>query len=104
MSTTATALAAHQSDCKHLNFKASVDVGRLSHDPGGPITGYTADVRVNCADCGLAFRFVGIAAGNHYAEPRVSMDGTELRAPIEPAIHEKFAPIARYVMPPREVN
>lgn len=87
--------------CSHLNFKASVNVGRLSHDEGGPITGYTADVRVNCAECGLAFRFIGLAAGNHYAEPRVSMDGTELRAPIEPALHDKFSPRAHYAIPPK---
>ena len=90
--------------CEHMNFKASVNVGRLSHDDGGPVTGYTADVRVNCAKCGMAFRFIGLPAGNHFAEPRVSMDGTELRAPIEPAVHDRFAPMARYEIPPRATN
>lgn len=47
--------------CQHMNFKADVNVGRLSHEDGGPITGYTADVKINCADCGLAFRFIGLA-------------------------------------------
>ena len=87
--------------CEHMNFDASVGVGRLSHDEGGPITGYTADIKVRCRDCGLPFRFIGIAAGNHFAEPRVSVDGTELRAPLEPATHDKFAPMASYMMPPR---
>lgn len=85
--------------CEHLNFKANVRVGRLTKEDGGPVTGYCADVQVTCAECGLPFRFIGLEAGNHFAEPRVSVDGTELRAPIEPATHEKFAPRASYTFP-----
>lgn len=88
--------------CEHMNFAANVSVGRLTKDDSGPVTGYTADVTVKCAECGLPFRFVGLAAGNHFAEPRVSIDGTELRAPIEPASHETFAARASYTMPPTE--
>lgn len=71
--------------CKHMNFKADVCVARLSDREGGPIIGYTADIRVKCADCGLPFRFSGVLPGSHPVEPRVSVDATELRAPIEPA-------------------
>lgn len=42
-----------------------------------------------------------LAAAYHHSEPRVSVDGLELRAPLEPAIHEKFIAAARYTMPPR---
>lgn len=87
--------------CAHENFEATVNVGRLSHDDGGTVTGYTAGVSIKCAQCGLPFRFLGVAAGNHYAEPRVSIDGAELRAPIEPAEHEVFHPSASYTLPPR---
>ena len=87
--------------CEHKNFAAQVNVGRLSEKEGGPITGYTAEVSVKCADCGLPFRFIGLPAGNHFAEPRVSVDGLELRAPLEPATHERFLPHAAYTMPPR---
>jgi hypothetical protein len=87
--------------CEHNNFAAQVGVGRLSKVEDGPITGYTAEVTVKCADCGLPFRFIGLAAGNHFAEPRVSVDGLELRAPLEPATHERFAPVSVYTMPPR---
>jgi hypothetical protein len=87
--------------CAHQNFKANVAVGRLTQRDNGPVIGYTADVTVTCAECGLPFRFIGVSAGNHYSEPRVSIDGTELRAPLEPATHEKFAPAASYTMPPR---
>ncbi len=90
--------------CAHEYFKASVRVGRLSQEESGPITGYTADVKVMCAECGLPFRFVGVAAGSSFAEPRVSIDGTELRAPLEPATHQKFLPMASYAMPPRRTN
>lgn len=90
--------------CEHLNFRADVKVGRLSETDGGPITGYCADVTVKCADCGLPFRFIGLAAGNHHSEPRVSIDGTELRAPIEPATHQRFAASAAYTMPPRATH
>ena len=87
--------------CAHEEFRASVNVGRLTRTEGGPVTGYTTDIRVTCAQCELPFRFVGVAASNHHSEPRVSVDGLELRAPIESATHEKFAPMASYVMPPR---
>lgn len=87
--------------CEHINFKANVRVGRLTKTDEGPVTGYSADVTVACADCGLPFRFIGLDAGNHYAEPRVSIDGTELRAPLEPATHDKFAPRASYAIPPK---
>ena len=73
------------STCQHENFEALCDIGRLFAEVGGPITGYTIGVRVKCRDCALPFRFIGIAAGNHFAEPRVSIDGCELRAALEAA-------------------
>lgn len=90
--------------CLHMNFRSKVAVLRLSHVEGGPITGYAADVSINCVECGLAFRFAGLPAGNSHTEPRVSIDGTELRAPIEPASHEKFAPVASYTFPGRATH
>lgn len=87
--------------CQHMNFECRADVGRLSEIEGGPITGYTVGITVKCRDCGLPFRFIGLPAGNHFAEPRVSMDGIELRAPLEPATHVKFQARASYVLPPR---
>lgn len=71
--------------CQHKQFCASVEVGRLSKNENGPITGYTADVRIKCAECGLPFRFIGIECGSSPFAPKVSVDATELRAPIEPA-------------------
>lgn len=71
--------------CEHLNFEASVRVGRLTETEGGPVTGYTADVGIVCADCRLPFRFVGLPAGLLRDAPTVSADALELRAPLEPA-------------------
>lgn len=70
--------------CPHACFAASVEMTRLAKVAGGPPTGYAADVRVRCADCGLPFRFVGLGSGVSSREPRVSPDGTELRAPMVP--------------------
>ncbi|MFT9016454.1 MAG: hypothetical protein ABF990_12050 [Acetobacter sp.] len=75
--------------CQHENFIAQVDVNRLRKGEGDPVTDYSADVRIKCADCGLAFRFMGLECGNNRFEPKVSVDATELRIPIEPDyVHE----------------
>ena len=70
--------------CEHMRFLSEAKVMRLT-DNGGIVTGYTVDIRIKCDDCGLPFRFLGLEAGSHYAEPRVSVDALELRAPLEPA-------------------
>lgn len=93
---------ASREPCKHENFSANVAVGRLSHNDGGPITGYVANVTVKCVQCGLPFRFIGLSAGGYPTEPRVSIDGTELRAPLEPATHARFLPSATYTLPSRK--
>lgn len=90
----------NQEKCAHEEFAAEVRVGRLSEKEGGPITSYQADVKVSCVQCGVRMRFIGLAAGNHFAEPRVSVDGTELRAPLEPALHDVFQASASYTLPP----
>lgn len=68
--------------CDHPNFEAVVSVNRIV-DKGR----FTADVHVRCAKCGVRFRWLGFAAGLHPTEARVSVDGFELRAPIEPDGH-----------------
>jgi hypothetical protein len=71
--------------CDHPNFKCDANIFRLTDGEGGPVTGYTADIRIKCSECGLPFRFRGLPAGSHFAEPTVSADALELRAPLEPA-------------------
>ena len=82
--------------CEHMNFRSHVNIGRLTKGDGGPVTHYTADVTIFCADCEMPFRFVGLPAGYHFAEPRVSIDRLELRAPIEPAEYPVLASSTSY--------
>lgn len=71
--------------CPHENFHAHVDVNRLSSEEGGPITAYSAEVRLRCMDCDEQFRFIGCPAGLLPDRPAVSVDESELRIPIRPA-------------------
>jgi hypothetical protein len=69
--------------CPHENFAAKVDCNRLTGE-GGKVTGYSADVRINCNDCGLPFEFVGVSAGFSPKQPMCDVSAQELRAPIRP--------------------
>jgi hypothetical protein len=71
--------------CPHEDFSATVEVNRLTSTEGGPVTAYAADIRVSCADCGEAFRWIGVKAGLMPDRPMVSVDESVLRAPIRPA-------------------
>lgn len=62
-----------------------VEVNRLTTTEGGPVTGYRADIRVQCAHCGEPFRWMGVPAGLLSGRPSCSVDESELRAPIRPA-------------------
>mgnify|MGYP001006398901 CR=1 FL=1 len=71
-------------DCVHMNFAASVGVGRLTQTEGGPVTGYVAEIRVNCADCGKRFQFLGLEPGYDNQGARVSLDGLEANIALAP--------------------
>jgi hypothetical protein len=70
--------------CTHENFDAAVGVHRLTHVDGGPVTGYSAEVRIRCTHCGVPFEFLGLQPGIDTQGARVSMDGQELRIAITP--------------------
>lgn len=70
--------------CEHMNFAATVGVGRLSKEEGGPITSYMADVRIRCADCGRPFQFLGLKPGIDTGGAAVSIDGLEARIALCP--------------------
>ena len=74
-------------DCKHLDFKAEVDVNRLQAEEGGPVTNYSASVRIACADCGMQFEFAGFGVGMSMYEPLCNVDGTEVHLPIKEPGH-----------------
>jgi hypothetical protein len=77
--------------CPHVDFDVFAEVHRhVDRDPKqGEIlsaTGFHVDLKVCCRDCGESFVWVGrMPIGVSPGEPRVSVDGTELRAPIRPA-------------------
>lgn len=71
------------STCNHENHAAQVGVFALTPTEGGPVTAYTADIRVSCAsDCGLPFGFPGVPVGSSPRFPTTSPDATELRVPL----------------------
>jgi hypothetical protein len=49
--------------CPHLNFNACVTVNRLAATDDGPVAGYSADITVECRDCGEPFRWAGLPSG-----------------------------------------
>ena len=71
--------------CEHADFHVHASVNRLTEVEGGPVTGYMAELTVRCADCGEKFRWVGCPAGSSMQQPMVSIDETEMRAPIRPS-------------------
>lgn len=75
-------------ECEHLNFASTVRINRLTNvrmPTGGPVTGYMADIRVQCVDCSEPFRWRCAQHGVDFHGPSVSADGMELRAPLRPA-------------------
>ena len=65
--------------CLHEHTQISADVARIE-DEGV----FMADLRIQCADCGEPFRFLGLPYGLSFQHPALSPDGLELRAPMEP--------------------
>ena len=70
--------------CPHENFTRRFDVHRITDGEGGPVRNYFADIAISCTDCGLPFHFVGLPSGLSFTRPMVSVDATEMRAPIAP--------------------
>ena len=81
--------------CAHMDFAVTAEINRIGtlDDPAtdGIPTSYMADIRVACAECGEPFQWLGLPVGVNYDRPMVSVDGTEIRAPIWPA-HEPPGP------------
>jgi hypothetical protein len=73
-------------DCKHERFLTSSKVFRLKEsDESEEITGYSADIKIHCTECGQAFEFIGVPMGHSPIQPMVNADCTELRIPIRPS-------------------
>lgn len=72
--------------CVHEDFEAAVEVNRLTdHEGDEEVVGYSADIRVACANCREPFRWTGLKAGLSPARPMCSVDETVMLAPLRPA-------------------
>jgi hypothetical protein len=71
--------------CDHENFISNVEVNRLQRsDEDSTIVGFSADIRIRCVACDEPFVFHGVPIGLLSDRPCISVDGTELRAPLRP--------------------
>lgn len=71
--------------CEHKDFVASVDVNRIEPGDGdGGRLRFTVDLRVQCADCDLPFRFLGLPSGLDMNGAAVSINGEEACLAIAP--------------------
>ena len=75
-------------NCKHRSFRGTIGVNRLRTVDEGPVTHYSADVKIECGECGQHFVFQGLPSGLSPYEPRASLEGTTLQAPIMPVGEE----------------
>lgn len=66
--------------CAHENFRAQVDVARLE-DSGR----FSAEIRIECVDCGVPFQFLGLPIGIDLNGATISADGLEARIAIAAA-------------------
>ena len=65
--------------CPHEQFNAIVAVARFEDSKG-----FMADIRIQCAQCGAQFEFLGLEPGVDNQGARVSIDGKEARIAITP--------------------
>lgn len=72
--------------CPHENFDVFANVNRIiASDTDPTVIGYSADLKVNCRDCGEPFRWTGLRAGLSPAHPMCSLDEITMSAPLRPA-------------------
>jgi hypothetical protein len=69
--------------CEHPDFSAEVEVNRIVRNLS--VAGYSASIKVWCAECHEQFRWIGVQAGARGDRPMCSIDESELRAPLRPA-------------------
>lgn len=65
--------------CKHEDFAAEVNVIRIE-DTGR----FQADIKINCTQCGIPMRFLGLPRGLDMNGAAVSFDGCEARLCVHP--------------------
>ena len=66
---------------------------RLSENEGGPVTGFRANVKINCSECGQPFEFMGLQPGFSKTEPKVNHDATQAQLPLRPHVEQPRKPL-----------
>lgn len=75
--------------CPHELFYANTKVcRRTASETDNTVIGYSADLTINCTQCGQAFEFIGVPLGYSPFQPMANFDGTKLRIPIRPSTLE----------------
>ena len=70
--------------CDHNEFKAKVNVTRLTDKD--KVTGYLAEVKIKCAECGTPFAFKGLPMGLDLSGATVDPDRLQANLAIEPPL------------------
>lgn len=74
------------SECSHDNHEAFVEVYQITaDDKPHKVIGFSAELRINCADCREAFEFIGLPCGMSPSKPTADVPATTARLPIKPA-------------------
>lgn len=78
--------------CEHLNFSASVSVGRVTaSESDETVVRHTVEITVSCAACGHPMEFQGLPVGIDTHGPTMSPDGLEARLVAMPKGEEMLA-------------
>lgn len=75
-----------EKECPHNGFEVKNRVSKIED-----VKAFIFESEIRCGECKLPFRFVGCEAGVNMNKPTVSVDGLELRVPVEPEIVKKIA-------------
>lgn len=86
--------------CKHEQFGCECKIQRME-DRAGSVGEFILEVTAKCVQCDEPFRMLGLPAGLSFTRPMVSIDGLELRIPIEPQGDPRIFASAHFEMPPR---
>jgi hypothetical protein len=65
---------------------------------------FAADITIRCVVCDEPFRFMGVPGGISWEHPAASVDGLELRCPIEPEGEKRLYVKSTFQMPPELVG
>lgn len=74
-------------NCEHQDFNVQVTVNRVAQDGGG-VMKYSAEVAIQCKQCGIDFSFEGLPRAINLTEPTAGVFGLEASLPCHPLCEE----------------